>query len=77
LAVVVRSIALAMMTYTGVARASAGRKATCCHHGAILLCSGLLGGGRSGQRPGRTEDGIELWLVGTLLEALDSDRLWP
>lgn len=30
-----------------------------------------------GQRPGRTEDGIELWPIATLLDALQTDRLWP
>jgi len=30
-----------------------------------------------GERPGRTEDGIELWPIATLLEALQTDSLWP
>lgn len=30
-----------------------------------------------GQRPGRTEDGIDLWPIATLLEALQADGLWP
>lgn len=30
-----------------------------------------------GERPGRTEDGIELWPMTTLLEALRADSLWP
>jgi uncharacterized protein len=30
-----------------------------------------------GERPGRTEDGIELWPIATLLETLRADRLWP
>lgn len=30
-----------------------------------------------GERPTRTEDGIEIWPVETLLEALATDRLWP
>lgn len=30
-----------------------------------------------GERPGRTEDGIELWPIATLLEALQADGLWP
>jgi len=30
-----------------------------------------------GERPGRTEDGIELWPIATLLEALQTDTLWP
>ncbi len=30
-----------------------------------------------GERPGRTEDGIELWPIATLLDALRADRLWP
>jgi predicted AAA+ superfamily ATPase len=29
-----------------------------------------------GERPGRTEDGIDLWPIETLLEALKADRLW-
>lgn len=29
-----------------------------------------------GQRPGRTEDGIDLWPVATLLDALQADQLW-
>jgi predicted AAA+ superfamily ATPase len=30
-----------------------------------------------GERPGRTEDGIELWPIATLLDALQTDSLWP
>ncbi len=30
-----------------------------------------------GERPGRTEDGIELWPIATLLDALQEDSLWP
>lgn len=30
-----------------------------------------------GQRPGRTEDGIDLWPIATLLDALQANRLWP
>lgn len=30
-----------------------------------------------GDRPGITEDGIDLWPVDTLLDALQTDRLWP
>jgi predicted AAA+ superfamily ATPase len=30
-----------------------------------------------GERPGRTEDGIELWPIATLLEALQTNSLWP
>ncbi|HET7052926.1 MAG TPA: ATP-binding protein [Solirubrobacterales bacterium] len=30
-----------------------------------------------GARPTRTEDGIDVWPVETLLEALTEDRLWP
>jgi hypothetical protein len=30
-----------------------------------------------GERPGRTEDGIDLWPIATLLDALQADRLWP
>jgi predicted AAA+ superfamily ATPase len=30
-----------------------------------------------GERPGRTEDGIELWPIAALLEALQTDSLWP
>lgn len=30
-----------------------------------------------GERPGRTEDGIELWPIATLLDALQADSLWP
>lgn len=30
-----------------------------------------------GERPTRTEDGIDVWPVGTFLEALQADRLWP
>lgn len=30
-----------------------------------------------GQRPGRTKDGIELWPIATLLEALQTDSMWP
>jgi len=30
-----------------------------------------------GDRPTRTEDGIDVWPVETLLEALRDDRLWP
>lgn len=30
-----------------------------------------------GDRPTRTEDGIDAWPIETLLEALESDRLWP
>jgi predicted AAA+ superfamily ATPase len=30
-----------------------------------------------GDRPTRTEDGIEVWPVETFLEALEEDRLWP
>lgn len=30
-----------------------------------------------GDRPTRTEDGIDAWPVATFLEALESDRLWP
>jgi predicted AAA+ superfamily ATPase len=29
-----------------------------------------------GERPTRTEDGIDAWPVATFLEALESDRLW-
>jgi hypothetical protein len=29
------------------------------------------------ERPGRTEDGIELWPIATLLEALQTDSRWP
>jgi uncharacterized protein len=31
----------------------------------------------NGERPGRTEDGIDLWPIETLLEALQTDSLWP
>jgi predicted AAA+ superfamily ATPase len=30
-----------------------------------------------GERPARTEDGIDLWPVDSFLEALQDDRLWP
>lgn len=30
-----------------------------------------------GERPTRTEDGIDAWPVETFLEALEGDRLWP
>lgn len=30
-----------------------------------------------GERPGRTEDGIDLWPIATLLQALQTDGLWP
>ncbi len=30
-----------------------------------------------GERPGRTEDGIELWPIATLLDALRAGSLWP
>lgn len=30
-----------------------------------------------GERPTRTEDGIDVWPVATFLEALAADRLWP
>jgi uncharacterized protein len=30
-----------------------------------------------GERPGRTEDGIDLWPIASLLDALQADRLWP
>ena len=30
-----------------------------------------------GARPTRTEDGIDVWPVETLIEALAEDRLWP
>ncbi len=30
-----------------------------------------------GERPGRTEDGIELWPIATLFEALQEGQLWP
>lgn len=30
-----------------------------------------------GERPGRTEDGIELWPITKLLQALQTDSLWP
>lgn len=30
-----------------------------------------------GDRPTRTEDGIDAWPIATFLEALETDRLWP
>ena len=30
-----------------------------------------------GERPTRSEDGIDAWPVETLLEALEGDSLWP
>lgn len=30
-----------------------------------------------GERPARTEDGIDVWPIATLLEALESGELWP